>query len=51
MRDVFDYVSPRGMLGRLADLLFLQDYMAKLLTRRAAVIRLEAERQCLGWAS
>jgi ligand-binding SRPBCC domain-containing protein len=32
MRDVFDYESPLGWLGRFADVLFLRSYMARLLT-------------------
>jgi hypothetical protein len=43
MRDVFDYESPFGWLGRLADVLFLRSYMLGLLARRAKVIKLAAE--------
>jgi ligand-binding SRPBCC domain-containing protein len=43
MRDVFDYGSPFGWLGRFADVLFLRSYMARLLTRRAHIIKLAAE--------
>jgi ligand-binding SRPBCC domain-containing protein len=43
MRDVFDYGSPFGWLGRFADVLFLRSYMARLLTLRARIIKLAAE--------
>ena len=43
MNDVFDYRSPLGPLGRLADLLFLERYMTRLIEARAAAIRAAAE--------
>ncbi|MEP7352330.1 MAG: SRPBCC family protein [Acidobacteriota bacterium] len=43
MTDVFDYTSPLGVFGRLADVLFLERYMRRLLTVRAEVIRTAAE--------
>ena len=43
MRDVFDYESPFGWLGRLADVVFLRSYMLGLLARRAKIIKLAAE--------
>lgn len=43
MRDVFDYTAPLGWLGRLADILFLQRYMARLLLERNLVIKRLAE--------
>ena len=43
MRDVFDYESPFGLLGRLADRWFLRSYMTKLLKNRALVIKAAAE--------
>jgi ligand-binding SRPBCC domain-containing protein len=43
MRDIFDYESPCGWLGRRADGLFLLSYMTALLTRRAKIIRMAAE--------
>jgi hypothetical protein len=43
MRDVFDYESPLGWLGRFADVLFLRSYMARLLTQRAKIIKAVAE--------
>ncbi|MBA2173717.1 SRPBCC family protein [Halobacillus locisalis] len=45
MTDVFEYQSPFGLLGRLADLLFLEKYMKKLLTIRANELKVKAERQ------
>ena len=43
MTDVFDYISPLGFLGKLADILFLKRYMERLLCKRAEVIRQVAE--------
>ncbi|WP_198661718.1 SRPBCC family protein [Lewinella sp. IMCC34183] len=43
MTDVFDYTAPLGVLGRLADWLFLEAYMTRLLHRRNLVIREFAE--------
>src|SRR6267154_1904650 len=43
MKDRFDYKSPLGILGKLADLLFLKRYMERLLRTRAEVIRQVAE--------
>ena len=43
MRDVFDYESPCGWLGRCADAWFLRAYMRKFLQRRALVIKAAAE--------
>jgi ligand-binding SRPBCC domain-containing protein len=43
MVDEFDYRTPFGFLGRLADALFLERYMRNLLERRAAFLRTEAE--------
>ncbi len=43
MRDVFDYESPFGFIGRIADRLFLRRYMEQLLVRRNAVIKAAAE--------
>jgi hypothetical protein len=41
--DRFEYKSPLGSMGRLADLVFLKRYMERLLRTRADVIRLAAE--------
>ncbi|MCV9385992.1 SRPBCC family protein [Reichenbachiella ulvae] len=43
MTDHFDYTSPLDLLGRLADVLFLQRYMTRLLTQRNQVIKEVAE--------
>lgn len=43
MRDVFDYDSPLGWLGLLADRLFLEKYMRSLLERRNSLIKQVAE--------
>ena len=43
MTDTFDYTSPWGPLGRLADWLFLQRYMRRLLQKRNALIKTIAE--------
>ncbi len=43
MRDVFDYQSPLGILGRIADLLFLSRYMKQLLITRNELIKVVAE--------
>jgi len=43
MIDTFDYTSPLGPLGRLADRLFLRAYMEDLLTRRNRYIKHCAE--------
>jgi ligand-binding SRPBCC domain-containing protein len=43
MRDVFDYTSPLGVLGRLADTLFLRNYMKALVEERIYWIKRVAE--------
>ena len=43
MTDVFTYTSPYGILGRLADLLFLKHYMQRLLTKRNLIVKQFAE--------
>lgn len=43
MTDVFSYKSPFSFLGRIADVLFLKNYMEKLLTGRNRVIKEFAE--------
>jgi ligand-binding SRPBCC domain-containing protein len=43
MTDTFEYSSPLGWLGILADFLFLKRYMTDLLKRRNDVIKLYAE--------
>ncbi len=39
MVDAFEYEAPFGVLGRLAERLFLHRYMARLLTRRVDALR------------
>lgn len=43
MTDIFDYESPFGLLGKLADKLFLERYMFRLLHERNRVIKEYAE--------
>jgi len=43
MRDVFEYTAPFGLLGRLADALFLERYVRGLLAERNEVIKRLAE--------
>ena len=43
MLDRFDYTSPFGLAGRIADSLFLQRYMKRLLVIRNELIRKVAE--------
>lgn len=43
MLDVLDYTSPLGLLGKLADIIFLESYMTHLLTDGDRVIKQYAE--------
>ncbi|WP_241737960.1 SRPBCC family protein [Hymenobacter polaris] len=43
MRDVFAFISPLGVLGRLADALVLKRYLRHFLTQRGAVLKQMAE--------
>lgn len=43
MRDVVEFEAPLGPLGRLAERLFLERYMVKLLEERNQVIKREGE--------
>ena len=43
MRDIFDYTSPLGVLGCVADFLFLKRYMWRLLNKRNQLIKTVAE--------
>lgn len=43
MKDIFDYESPLGILGHLADFLFLKKYMTRLLEQRNAALKKTAE--------
>jgi ligand-binding SRPBCC domain-containing protein len=47
MTDVFQFESPLGILGKLANRLFLRAYMRNLLVHRNEVIKKEAERLAL----
>lgn len=44
MTDVFVYQSPLGILGKLADVLFLKNYMTRFLMKRNEVIKVYAEK-------
>ncbi|WP_117885499.1 SRPBCC family protein [Aureibaculum luteum] len=43
MIDVFEYTSPFGIFGKLADTLFLEKYMTKLLIKRNRIVKEFAE--------
>ena len=43
MTDKFDYTSPLGILGKLADILFLKRYMTRFLQKRNELIKRVAE--------
>jgi len=43
MTDFFDYKSPLGFLGKLADKLFLKKYMTELLEERNRIVKEFAE--------
>jgi ligand-binding SRPBCC domain-containing protein len=47
MRDVFDFTTPFGLVGKAADWLFLTRYMRALLQERNHVIRQAAESETL----
>ncbi len=47
MLDVFTYVSPLGLLGWLADKLFLERYMLRFLRERNRYLKRAAERNAL----
>jgi ligand-binding SRPBCC domain-containing protein len=44
MIDEVDYASPFGLIGRIADMLYLERHMRRFLQRRNEYIRLVAER-------
>lgn len=44
MIDVFQFKSPFGILGKLANWLFLKNYMTKLLRNRSLILKHEAEK-------
>ncbi|PYZ97625.1 cell division protein [Alteribacter lacisalsi] len=43
MTDTFDYRSPFGVLGRLADRVFLETYMKRFIVSRAKALKKMAE--------
>ncbi|WP_336069442.1 SRPBCC family protein [Mesoflavibacter sp. CH_XMU1404-2] len=43
MIDKFHYISPLGILGKIADVLFLKNYMKNLLLTRNSHLKIEAE--------
>jgi ligand-binding SRPBCC domain-containing protein len=43
MKNVFDYAAPFGVLGQLADRLFLERYMRRLLEDRNRILKHRAE--------
>jgi ligand-binding SRPBCC domain-containing protein len=43
MKDTFDYTSPLGILGRIADTIVLRRYMTRLLSVRNDLIKSVAE--------
>jgi ligand-binding SRPBCC domain-containing protein len=43
LRDIFDFEAPLGWLGRLAERLFLTEYMRRFLTVRALAVKAAAE--------
>ncbi|GAB5556410.1 MAG: hypothetical protein SchgKO_06230 [Schleiferiaceae bacterium] len=45
MTDTFEYTSPFGILGKLVDVLFLKNYMTRLLQTRNQILKSEAENQ------
>jgi ligand-binding SRPBCC domain-containing protein len=50
MRDVFDFSSPLGPLGRAFDTLYLDRYMRRLLARRAQILKALAESEREVWS-
>jgi ligand-binding SRPBCC domain-containing protein len=45
MTDLFDFKSPLGILGSIADKVYLETYMRKLLMKRNELIKIAAERK------
>lgn len=43
MTDIFEYSSPLGLLGRIANWMFVDSHMRRLLSNRNAVIKEVAE--------
>ena len=49
MIDYFEYVSPLGVLGKMADFIFLKNYLTKFIEKRNQQIKECAESEC--WKS
>ena len=49
VRDIFDYTSPLGPIGRLADAVFLEHYMRNLILERNSAIKRSAELPAAGF--
>ncbi|NMH68490.1 SRPBCC family protein [Bacillus sp. RO3] len=45
MKDTFSYTSPLGILGKLADVLFLEKYMRNFIVNRAIELKKIAEKK------
>ncbi|HUF04209.1 MAG TPA: SRPBCC family protein [Aridibacter sp.] len=45
MRDVIEFESPYGFVGRIADALVLKNYLRRLIERRNRELKKEAERR------
>ncbi|MCJ8007326.1 SRPBCC family protein [Lederbergia wuyishanensis] len=45
MKDTFSYKSPFGILGKIADLLFLETYMRNFIVNRAKELKRIAEKK------
>lgn len=43
MRDVFSFESPYGVLGKMVNRIFLNNYMQRLLKQRNSIIKEYAE--------
>ncbi len=43
VKDVFDYDSPLGILGQIADLMFVESHMREMLLKRNQIIKAAAE--------
>ena len=43
MTDIFDYTSPFGILGKMADFIFLKQYLKRFLLERNKIIKNYAE--------
>ncbi|MBB6238947.1 ligand-binding SRPBCC domain-containing protein [Pedobacter sp. AK013] len=43
MTDIFEFQAPFGLLGRLVEKIFLENYMLKLIEKRNKVIKFQAE--------